>query len=1055
MSKIFVRSRFQGSFHCSTLKFSVGISVCDYNRNILEMYPKYTDVLVLISQGMHCFMKIPKVRTFVYGGHISSWFTFLHDQYVIDVLDLFQHADVLKMSGSKSSYRSYLRDHTKVKEDLKTSDDKISYRSYLRDHSRIKIPRTTEWRWKSRYPSTETALTETMQDLSGEGCEQGSQSSSNESFQNTCTQFKQPEQGSDSQLDFEAQATIELQGISMEGSVNHSKEDRNIIDTLYNQVDQRAFEENHSHSDENVSDTNSDNSVSDDDWEMESDSVRATDMDTADRELLYPNAELTVSDCLMLLMTFSVRHSLSCVGFNDLLQVLDACCPHPNNIRTSVRQVWRYFENHDSEKVVHFYCQHCFKYLHPLHPPNENDLCSGCGQPLSENGPYFIQVPFQRQIVQLFQKKGFSDMLRHRFTRQNSSNIEDVYDGSLYKKLYEDGGFLSCPHNISLQMNTDGVSIFNSSKVSVWPLYLTINELPPKVRFSRDMRIFAGLWYGSCKPNFTTFLRPFAEELFDSYTNGISVKLGETEVTVRVLLLSACLDAPARCMFQGFTQFNGEYGCGYCLEKGKVVASGKGHARIYPFNHEHPSKLGHDDIRTHSETKKNAVLANQKKNATGSKKTVQGVQEISWALVFPQFDIILGVPVDYMHAVLLGVVKMLNSLWFTTAYSKYPWSCSKKIKECDSRRCAIAPPDFVRRIPRSLEEFCTKYKASEYRTWLLYYLFPVMKGILPPVYLDHALLLINGIYLLLKSSITEEDLEHSARLLQHFCLRMPSLYLLNKNTYNVHQLLHLPNCVRTLGPLWSISCFFYEDLNGDLRNLFHGSQAFDMQITTATFWLQQVSKFEDSLESGIVLRAYRRMTNIRGDGPRPRVEVSQDVLYFGRPVRSTLVSQPELEAIFAHTGSVVRDIDKFFRFSVCKVLYHSSEYKRVCRRNSFTVLLSENEGNAVAFVQYAFSHTKFCGHAECSVSKKCKDNAPKGYYIMVWVCEEMPSLQPSSKNLAGPCATMDYVRAVKPAKSVHSCKVVKPGDICEKLVYVEVNNNEAYVFRPPNQIEKE
>ena len=130
-------------------------------------------------------------------------------------------------------------------------------------------------------------------------------------------------------------------------------------------------------------------------------------------------------------------------------------------------------------------------------------------------------------------------------------------------------------------------------------------------------------------------------------------------------------------------------------------------------------------------------------------------------------------------------------------------------------------------------------------------------------------------------------------------------------------------------------------------------------------------------------------------------------------------------------------------------------YKLIYRGNSFTVLLSENEGNAVAFVQYAFSHAKFCGQAECSVSKKCKENALKGYYITVWLCEEMTALQPSSKNLAGPCATMDSVRAVKAAKSVHSCKVVKPGERCEKLVSVEMNNDEAYAFRPPNHVEKE
>ena len=49
-------------------------------------------------------------------------------------------------------------------------------------------------------------------------------------------------------------------------------------------------------------------------------------------------------------------------------------------------------------------------------------------------------------------------------------------------------------------------------------------------------------------------------------------------------------------------------------------------------------------------------------------------------------------------------------------------------------------------------------------------------------------------------------------------------------TYNVHQLLHLRDYVEDLGPLWSHSCFFFEDLNGDFRDLFHGTQNIDGQV---------------------------------------------------------------------------------------------------------------------------------------------------------------------------------------------------------------------------------
>ena len=69
------------------------------------------------------------------------------------------------------------------------------------------------------------------------------------------------------------------------------------------------------------------------------------------------------------------------------------------------------------------------------------------------------------------------------FSKRMSSSpatnvISDVYDGVEYKKnarLKEVG-------NISFIVNTDGVAIFHSSKRSLWPVWLVVNELPPAER---------------------------------------------------------------------------------------------------------------------------------------------------------------------------------------------------------------------------------------------------------------------------------------------------------------------------------------------------------------------------------------------------------------------------------------------------------------------------------------------------------------------------------------------------------------------------------------------
>ena len=55
--------------------------------------------------------------------------------------------------------------------------------------------------------------------------------------------------------------------------------------------------------------------------------------------------------------------------------------------------------------------------------------------------------------------------------------IQYVYDGEQYKKHFV---FLSHHSHVSFTCNSDGVVIFRSSKVELWPVWLCINELPGK-----------------------------------------------------------------------------------------------------------------------------------------------------------------------------------------------------------------------------------------------------------------------------------------------------------------------------------------------------------------------------------------------------------------------------------------------------------------------------------------------------------------------------------------------------------------------------------------------
>ena len=92
----------------------------------------------------------------------------------------------------------------------------------------------------------------------------------------------------------------------------------------------------------------------------------------------------------------------------------------------------------------------------------------------------------------------------------------------------------------------------------------------------------------------------------------------------------------------------------------------------------------------------------------------------------------------------------------------------------------------------------------------------------------------EAIYILLKHSISSNDLTKAAKLLKHFCIRIEELYGSRYETYNVHCLLHLVDRVKDLGPLWTHSCFCFEDFNGELRHFFHGTQHIEMPTVNLT-----------------------------------------------------------------------------------------------------------------------------------------------------------------------------------------------------------------------------
>ncbi|XP_066589825.1 uncharacterized protein [Prorops nasuta] len=168
------------------------------------------------------------------------------------------------------------------------------------------------------------------------------------------------------------------------------------------------------------------------------------------------------------------------------------------------------------------------------------------------------------------------------------------------------------------------------------------------------------------------------------------------------------------------------------------------------------------------------------------------------------------VPFEYMHLVCLGVMKRILSAWVLGTFSPVSKLSTSSYTTVCSRLNTLrqfCPSDFARR-PQSLDVF-SKFKATEFRQFLLYTGPLVLYGLTDDSIYKHFLLLHSAIRVLVASASTLE-LRFAEISLQKFVQRCYELYGPSFCSYNLHGLLHLTNDVRHLGNLDSFSAFPYE-----------------------------------------------------------------------------------------------------------------------------------------------------------------------------------------------------------------------------------------------------
>ena len=359
-------------------------------------------------------------------------------------------------------------------------------------------------------------------------------------------------------------------------------------------------------------------------------------------------------------------------------------------------------------------------------------------------------------------------------------------------------------------------------------------------------------------------------------------------------------------------------------------------------------------------------------------------------------DPIEAASIDSLHAIFRGIVRQLIHYWFDSQYSREPYSIREHLKKVEERMSAFTPPSFVQRCPSSISKHERDWKAHDYKNWFFHYSAPILRDLMPKHLFDHYKLLLFGISTLFKSSISEEELELADRALKKFISQFESIYNIRFMSSNVHLILHLVDQVKKFGLLWNITAFPFEDMNGHLKNLVHGSNSPELQISSSVSFLLSIISFKQKfMEENSEAAIFYDTLDYRV-GRLRRHMISKSLYIIG-----TTTSDEDLSDKMKRLLSKINVKENvntryltFQRLLKKKYLYNSVDYQRPqTTKNSYITYEYDDETEIGQIV-------KFVRSTQCKCKNLC--NCAADHYAIIQAYSKQPYLNTKVKNSVVP-----------------------------------------------------
>ncbi|KAH7984557.1 hypothetical protein HPB52_022278 [Rhipicephalus sanguineus] len=286
---------------------------------------------------------------------------------------------------------------------------------------------------------------------------------------------------------------------------------------------------------------------------------------------------LTKGDAYMMILDLAVKYGLSWTVIEAIQKTYNSLSG--KKAFPESKYLFRKLCGVDVKDITfHFYCPRCKSLLAETNGDLEERRriqveCQSChskyvGRGLMHSGSFFVSLPIEKQLESVLSSQTTSAAVMASLSRNSeNTSMSDITDGSQYRASRNNVGMAA--HDLTVTVNSDGSPVFKSSKYSIWPVQITLDQLPPLLRWKNVMMPL--LWYGNEHPNMTLLLEAFVVQLQKLNARGISWTFNNNQICSKVYCICCCADSPARAAMQHMIQFNGYYGCSWCYHPGNNI----------------------------------------------------------------------------------------------------------------------------------------------------------------------------------------------------------------------------------------------------------------------------------------------------------------------------------------------------------------------------------------------------------------------------------------------------------------------------------------------------